>query len=378
MKLRLLKFDTINPELYLTEKINKNLPQVKEMNRKEFLEWSISLRSNFSDFYTYNLNKLGWEAEEFLINDHYIDKVADELYGKSKKIKIFKESVKNIISPVRDRIKLNIILDYVRKFKPDVIFVREISGLPSNLWESFKSKVLLVNRIATIVPRHWSIRDWDLIFTSTKTYKTFFELNKIDSFINANGFDERVLKELENRDKIYDVTFVGCMSKKYWEERIKITEYISDNVNFKWWGIKGSDFSSDSPVNKSYQGITSGLEMLQIYKQSKIIFNDYPAISEGSGVNQRMFEAMGSGSLLLTKEAENLKRVFPGELYVTYKDEKDCLDKINYYLKNDIEREKIASAGQKFVLDNYNYEKLMIEADKILRESYFKKFPNRK
>jgi hypothetical protein len=378
MKLRLLKFDTVNPELYLTQKVKENLSLIKKMDRSQFLEWSISLRSNFSDFYTYNLNELGWEAEEFFVNDLYIDKVADEIYGKNKKFRYLKESIKNKIRPVADGQKLNVILDYVKKYKPDVIFVREVSGLPSSLWRSLRKSTLLVNRIATVLPVHWTVRDWDLIFTSTNTYKTFFELNNTDSYINANGFEERVLSEMKSGEKIYDVTFVGSMVKKHWRDRVEIGDYISDKVNFKWWGVKNTDCIKDSPLSKSYQGVTSGLEMLQIYSQSKIVFNDYPAMAEGEGVNQRMFEVMGAGSLLLTKEAENLKRIFPGDLFATYKDKKDCLDKIKYYLKNDKERKEIALAGQKFILENYSYKKLMIEVDKVLKESYFKKFPNKK
>ena len=41
-------------------------------------------------------------------------------------------------------------------------------------------------------------------------------------------------------------------------------------------------------------------------------------------------------------------------------------------------RKEIALAGQKFILENYSYKKLMIEVDKVLKESYFKKFPNKK
>lgn len=378
MKLRMLKFDTINPELFLTKKVKENYSIIKEMDREQFLNWSISLRSNFSDFYTYNLNKLGWESEEFFVNDFYIDKVADELYGKSKKIKYLKETIKNKIRPVSNGQKLNIILDYVKKYKPDVIFVREISGLPSSLWRSLSKSTLLVNRVATLLPMNWSVRDWDLIFTSTNTYKTFFELNNTDSYINANGFERRVLSELKKGDKIYDVSFVGSMTNKLWRERVEVGEYITDKVNFKWWGIKNTDCANGNPLNKSYQGVTSGLEMLQIYSQSKIVYNDYPAMAEGEGVNQRMFEVMGVGSFLLTKEAENLKHKFPGELFATYRDKKDCLDKINYYLKNDKEREEIALAGQNFIINNYSYDKLMEEVDKVLRKSFFKKFPTKK
>jgi spore maturation protein CgeB len=115
--------------------------------------------------------------------------------------------------------------------------------------------------------------------------------------------------------------------------------------------------------------------MLRIYRQSKIVFNDYGEIADSAAVNQRMFEVLGVGSLLVTREAENLKQEFPNDIFITFRDEKDCLDKMNYFLKNEKEREEIALRGQKHVLENYAYDKLMIELDKVLKESYSKKFP---
>ncbi|MCY7363512.1 MAG: hypothetical protein LH629_15805 [Ignavibacteria bacterium] len=196
MSLRILKFDTINPEDYLNTKIIENFGLIKNMNREEFLKWIIALRSNFSDFYTYNLAKLNWESEEFILTPYYIDKVADELYGSRKKLIKIKEKIKNKIRPVKHRWILNVLLDNISNYKPDVILVREITGLPSDFWRSYSEKTLLVSRIATPVPRHWSVPDWDLILTSTESYKTFFELNGIDSYINPNGFDERIIDEI--------------------------------------------------------------------------------------------------------------------------------------------------------------------------------------
>ena len=115
-------------------------------------------------------------------------------------------------------------------------------------------------------------------------------------------------------------------------------------------------------------------DRFEIYKQSRIVFNDYSEVANKTANNQRMYEAMGVGTLLLTREAENIKKQFPDNIFVTFRDEKDCLDKINYYLKNEKEREEIALAGQKFVLENYTYEKLMKETDTILRNSYKRKF----
>lgn len=374
--MRLLKFDSINPEVYILNKIRENIGMFEKMSRAELLEWIISTRGNFSDFYTYNLKTLGWETEEFYVNEYYIDKVADELYGSTKNIIQYKERLKNKIRPVKNRWKIKVISDYIKKYNPDVIFVREHIGIQSDFWTSFRDKSFLVSRIAAPIPRSWSPKDWDLILTSTETYKTFFEINGVPSYINHNGFDERILNELTNGQKIHDVTFVGGLGNRNWMKRTKCVEYIAGQVNFKWWGYNGNKYEPDHPINKQWMGITTGIEMMNIYKQSKIVFNDYGEIAEGTGVNQRMFEVLGVGSLLITREAENLKKEYPQNIFVMFSDEKDCLDKINYYLKNEKEREEIASAGQKYILENFTYKQIMKELDLILKERY-KKNSNR-
>ncbi|MDZ4712059.1 MAG: glycosyltransferase [bacterium] len=375
MSLKLLKFDTINPQNYLIDEIKRNYEQFRNMKSKEVRDWIISTRGNFSDFYTYNLRNLGWEAEEFFVNDYYIDKIADELYGNKKSFLLYKSKLKDKIRPIKNRWNLEVIIDYIAKYKPDVILVREKVGIRSDFWKNFSNKALIVSRLAAPIPKLWSPTDWDIILTSTDAYKNFFKLNGVSSYINHNGFDERILGEMKEGEKKYDVTFVGGVGSKFWSKRTKAIEFIADKVNFKWWGYKGDKYPADHPVNSTWQGLTIGLEMLQIYKDSKIVFNDYGEIADGQGVNQRMFEVMGVGSLLLTREAENLKHEYPDNIFVTFKNEQDCLEKINYYLKNEKEREEIAKAGQKYVLKNFTYDKLMEELDVQLKEGYSKKFP---
>ncbi|MBS1517259.1 MAG: glycosyltransferase family 1 protein [Bacteroidetes bacterium] len=374
MKLRLLKFDTINPELYLQKKIEGNKSNVEKMNRAELLEWIISLRSNFSDFYTYNLRQNGWEAEEFFITDTYLEKTAEELYGSKLGIINTKDRIKDLVRPIKGRRKMNIISDYIKQYKPDVILVREQTGIPSDIWRDSSKLSLIVSRLAAPLPYRWAPSDWDLILTSTEIYRSFFEINNVKSIINHNGFDTRILDELKNNGKKYDVTFVGGLGKRFWIKRTALIESVSEMDNFKWWGYNGDEFPRDHSLHKSWQGITSGLEMLQIYRDSKIVLNDYGEIANGEGVNQRIFEVMGVGSLLLTRETENLKKNYPDNIFVTFSDTEDCKRKINYYLQNVKEREEIAERGQKYIIENYNYLDLMKDLGDTLRSSYFNKF----
>lgn len=128
--MRLLKFDTINPEKYILRKIKDNASEISSMNRKQMLDWIISLRGNFSDFYTYHLRNLGWEAEEFIVSEPYLEKVIDELYGASKGVRHLKDDFLNRLRPFKDRWKLNVIKDYINNYNPDVILIREQIGIP--------------------------------------------------------------------------------------------------------------------------------------------------------------------------------------------------------------------------------------------------------
>ncbi len=100
--MRIIKFDTVNPEKYLNSLIERNEEKVEKMNRQEMLDWIIATRSNFSDFYTFNLRQMGWDAEEFIVTDRYLEKVEQELYGSSKAVKNIKDMLADTVRPVKD------------------------------------------------------------------------------------------------------------------------------------------------------------------------------------------------------------------------------------------------------------------------------------
>lgn len=73
-------------------------------------------------------------------------------------------------------------------------------------------------------------------------------------------------------------------------------------------------------------------------------------------VNMRFFEAQSCGRMLLTDylptQDEFAKE---GEHYRAYLDTGDMMTKVEYYLKHEKEREKIAQAGMKNIQENHTY-----------------------
>jgi GT2 family glycosyltransferase/tetratricopeptide (TPR) repeat protein/2-polyprenyl-3-methyl-5-hydroxy-6-metoxy-1,4-benzoquinol methylase len=110
-------------------------------------------------------------------------------------------------------------------------------------------------------------------------------------------------------------------------------------------------------------------EMAETYSASRIVFNR----SLRNDVNMRVFEALASGSLLMTND---LRENGQGELFrdgvhlATYADAEDLLDKVRFYLAREAVRERIAAAGRQEVLARHTYrhrmESLLAEVAKRL------------
>ena len=70
----------------------------------------------------------------------------------------------------------------------------------------------------------------------------------------------------------------------------------------------------------------------------------------------RVFEAMACGAFVLTDRQKDVVSLFrDGEHLVTYDDDRDLRDKIGYFLRHPEERECIAAAGMREVLNNHTY-----------------------
>ena len=95
-------------------------------------------------------------------------------------------------------------------------------------------------------------------------------------------------------------------------------------------------------------------EMARTYSAARTVFNR----SIKNDVNMRVFEALASGSLLVTND---LSENGQGELFrdgvhlATYREPEDLLDKIEFYLGRESLREKIAAAGRAEAIEKHTY-----------------------
>jgi GT2 family glycosyltransferase/tetratricopeptide (TPR) repeat protein len=133
--------------------------------------------------------------------------------------------------------------------------------------------------------------------------------------------------------KKYDVAFVGNIFPGPREELLRAIRSAFPNT------FVGRRFFAD---------------MARIYSESRIIFNR----SLRNDVNMRVFEALASGSLLLTNDLrENgQEQLFQdGTHLATYAGQGELVEKVRFYLANGELRERIAEAGRQAVLDGHTY-----------------------
>lgn len=93
-----------------------------------------------------------------------------------------------------------------------------------------------------------------------------------------------------------------------------------------------------------------------IFKNVKINLN-ISLRSIISGIPLRCFDIIGAGGFLLSNYQSDFDDCFvAGEDYVYFDSKNDMLDKIEYYLAHDDEREQIAAHGRQTALENHSFE----------------------
>lgn len=107
--------------------------------------------------------------------------------------------------------------------------------------------------------------------------------------------------------------------------------------------------------------------MPYVFKCSKINLN-ISLRSIRTGIPLRAMDIMGAGGFLMTNyQSDFLEHFIPGEDFVFFDGEDDLLQKCDYYLEHEDERQQIAMNGYKKVKDSHTYENRIEEIISIIK-----------
>lgn len=223
------------------------------------------------------------------------------------------------------------------QWEPDLYLWVEtgIDKIPVDLKQLSIPKVCYLIDTHIHLERHLEIaRQFDFVFLAQKEFVPQFESCgcKHVSWLPL-ACDPEIHGKQETAKK-YDVGFVGSVTPGHHRRKnllMRINEQFDIHITRKFMD-----------------------EMTLTLCQSRIVFNN--AIN--NDLNMRVFEALCSGSLLLTDSApgSGLRDLFENKNHLVLYEDESLIDTVRYYLDHPEERERIAENGRREVLQKHTYE----------------------
>lgn len=351
-----------------------------------------------SDSFSRNLKLHGHEAKEIIINNDILMRQWAKENGINQAFSITPQDIvhypsimKFISSSKRTKDALNFILctlkkssivkkmfishetnnndilrRYVQLYKPDVLYVIGLGSISNEFLQEIKkeARLFLIAQNASdwrdMEELYEYLHPYDLFLSSFPHYAAAIQnMGKSSEYFRL-CFCEKALEYVKlmiQRD--IDISFVGGFGPR-WGDAMNMFERISEKYNFRLYG-EGLFLDNNFPaLKRSHYGPLYGLDVYRLYSNSKIVINRHILASSNYANNSRMYEATGMGALLVTEMRENLSEMFePGKEVVTYESPEEALEKIDYYLKHESERKKIAAAGHERTLKEHTYKNRM-------------------
>jgi hypothetical protein len=317
-------------------------------------------------FYASDLRVLGHDSQDFHVNNEVMQKQWALEHG----LKVgpdwqWEFRLKRGIIPWVSRNQLrpwfyDILAAQIRHYKPDVLLNLAMDGIPSGFLQGMKPYTrLLVGQIAAPLPQgeNWGV--YDLVISSLPNLVEHFRSLGIHSEFNSLAFEPTVLRHLQTQKKNILVSFVGSFTSSH-SKRDQLLEQLCSNLPMNVWGNGVERLPQDSPIRARYLGTAWGIRMFRILAASKIVVNYHGDVAQSYANNMRLFEATGTGALLVTDWKTNLHEMFVlDKEVIAYRTGEECAEMIQYYLEHEHEREEIARAGQVRTLRDHTYNQRM-------------------
>jgi len=170
----------------------------------------------------------------------------------------------------------------------------------------------------------------------------------------TGGCDPTAHRMDEGVDPFYqsEVAFIGRPNTP---ERVECMQVLAKKFDLKLWGSDWEKYGLKADATDVYAS-----EYRKICAGSKIIlgWNIDPTID--LYFSNRTWYTLGCGGFLLTAYTPCLEELFGrGKELDWFESVDECCEKIEYYLRHDEERQKIARAGYQLAHREYSYDKMV-------------------
>ncbi|WP_096199119.1 CgeB family protein [Bacillus sp. FJAT-45350] len=173
-----------------------------------------------------------------------------------------------------------------------------------------------------------------------------------------------------------DIALVGYP----YPDRVKLIKKIAQNTNYKILvcGTGWRKKVKESKQLKICKGWFPPKKVATLYSSAKIVLNPHRHYQEHSNensigvinesINNRTFDIAACGTFQLIEHKEDLATHFvEGVEMISYQNEKDLLEKLDFYLRDNFKRGKIGENARKRVLNEHTfYHRIQTLVSKII------------
>ncbi|MDB3887365.1 glycosyltransferase [bacterium] len=201
------------------------------------------------------------------------------------------------------------------------------------------------------VPEH-EYQKFDKVFISSDI---LVEKLKDKGFKNVEVlhqcYDSERFYPIEIEEDKTDLIFIGNTRGEYRE----VVKYaLNSSYNIDLYGKGWEEFIPKENITGLH---IKNEGLIYNYGSSKIVLNDHWDQMKTNGfISNRIFDIAACGGFIISDKNIGFDLLFGKDKIVTYNDEKDFKLKVDYYLKNPSERNKIAKELQKIVLNKHSFE----------------------
>lgn len=263
----------------------------------------------------------------------------------------------------------------IETFKPDIIYATDAVTFDSRFLSTVQwQPQLVVGWRGAPAGKETDWSSFDLMLS----HLTVFRNNAIERGAKAAefffpGFPRPLADAVAHVPKQYDVVFSGQWSAHHSRRNAYVEAVVREAETSGAFtvGLFLMAPSKNLPplIKKFNQGQLFGMDMYRALRAGRIVINAEADFAGGEAGNMRLFEATGAGSFLLTESLDNINDYFnPGTELEIFRDARELIDKIYFYLRHAEEREKIAAQGQARCLTGYGMENRASALDMIIRK----------
>lgn len=197
------------------------------------------------------------------------------------------------------------------------------------------------------------------------------------------GYNHRQIKRLKKEHR-YDVVFIGKnkvsdhVNSEYLEDgrerELALLEIAKRSKENGWrFRIFGFGWEKHPVLAEFAGGLISSAQFNTVHAQARIVFN--PAWSNDNiprfQTKLRHFEVPGAGAFQITNRNPELKELFEEDREICFYEEiSDLIEKIEFYLKHDTARKRIAEDGWFRARNEHTLDQRARKLFRVVRQSW--------